>query len=198
LIYLNIDKKKKLLDYLKDLLDDSGLLFVGHSENILMLTEGFEPVQHNMSFAFRKKKEGLNEKFKTTKLKLVKLTNNIQPVQHAVDESCSEVCKKECDLESVDNLLEAKKLADIGLFEEARLLCEAYLKENIASSDAYYLIGLIDELKGDFSEAEKHYNKALYIDPCHIETLSHYALLLNRLKRLDDEKVIVERIKRIN
>jgi chemotaxis protein methyltransferase WspC len=70
-------------------------------------------------------------------------------------------------------------LADAGHFSEAAEICEAHLRENRVSSQAYYLLGLVRDASGE-PDAIDCYRKALYLEPDHYESLVQMALLLQK------------------
>ena len=47
-----------------------------------------------------------------------------------------------------------------------------------SSPDLFCLAGVVSESRGKKSEAESLFRKALYLDPGHLESLAHLALLL--------------------
>jgi chemotaxis protein methyltransferase WspC len=77
------------------------------------------------------------------------------------------------DLES------ARRLADAGRLTEAEEICEAHLRENRVSSQAYYLLGLVRDARGE-PGAIDCYRKALYLEPDHYESLVQMALLMQK------------------
>ena len=73
----------------------------------------------------------------------------------------------------------ARRLADAGRLKEAAEICEAHLRENRASAQAYYLLGLVRDAGGEPGAIEC-YRKALYLEPNHYESLLQMALLLQK------------------
>ena len=53
LIYLDEGARRRVLQELRDLLHENGLLFTGHTELFHFLEAGYEPVDHPLSFACR-------------------------------------------------------------------------------------------------------------------------------------------------
>lgn len=58
-------------------------------------------------------------------------------------------------------------------------MCEAHVKAQGHSAEAYYLLGLMCDASGN-PVAMDFYRKALYLEPNHYETLLQLALLLER------------------
>src|SRR5271170_7014391 len=77
---------------------------------------------------------------------------------------------------SVDDI---RRLADLGRLEDAARSCEVHLRQNGASAELFYLLGLIHDAVGDRAKAAASYRKALYLDPDHREALEHLAALLD-------------------
>jgi chemotaxis protein methyltransferase WspC len=77
-----------------------------------------------------------------------------------------------------DDLQMAQQMADAGRLSEAAVICESYIREKGPSVLAYYLLGLTHEGRGRRVQAVEYYRKALYLEPGHIEVLTHLALVL--------------------
>ncbi|WP_254073750.1 protein-glutamate O-methyltransferase CheR [Burkholderia sp. S171] len=75
-------------------------------------------------------------------------------------------------------LEQAQALADAGALPDAAEMTRTYLKAHPASADAYYLLGVIADARGEQSEARGFYKRALYLDPGHGEALTHLAAVL--------------------
>ncbi len=74
------------------------------------------------------------------------------------------------------DLSQAHRLADEGKFKEAAAICQAHIRLDAASAQAWYLLGLVRDAAED-PLAVECYRKALYLDPNHYETLLQMALL---------------------
>jgi chemotaxis protein methyltransferase WspC len=75
-------------------------------------------------------------------------------------------------------LKQAQALADAGTLPEAADIARKYLEAHPASADAYYLLGVIADARGEQTEARGFYKRALYLDPGHGEALTHLAAVL--------------------
>jgi len=73
----------------------------------------------------------------------------------------------------------ARQLADAGHLKEAATVCQAHLRSQGPSAQAYYLLGLLRDACGD-PQAIEYYRKALYLEPTHYETLLQMSLLLEK------------------
>lgn len=100
--------------------------------------------------------------------------------------------KSEIHRSSLDpQLREARRLADRGSMDEAVRLCQEYEKTAGPVAETYCLMGLIHEAGNDIRCAEEYFLKALYLDPCHYESLVHTSLLCKR--RGDERKASLYR-----
>ena len=81
-----------------------------------------------------------------------------------------------CNL-SEPGLLTARRLADAGRLQEAATWCDADLVERGPSCETYYLLGLVSDAAGDRERAGVCYQKAIYLQPDHVEALTHLALM---------------------
>ncbi|MCF6212216.1 MAG: methyltransferase domain-containing protein [Gammaproteobacteria bacterium] len=86
------------------------------------------------------------------------------------------VQKKECS-EEASSLEKIPGYLELGRLSDATTQCEAYLKKNPESSDAYYYLGLISHQEGRSSAAESLLKKALYLDAGHHLAMGLLALL---------------------
>jgi chemotaxis protein methyltransferase WspC len=76
-------------------------------------------------------------------------------------------------------LRQAQAAADSGDFPRAVALCRSVLATDRTNAQAEYLLGLVEDARGDASGALVHYRRALYLDPDHYEALVHCAAQLD-------------------
>lgn len=76
-------------------------------------------------------------------------------------------------------LAEAHRLADAGLLDEAQRLVRTFIDGHRPEAEAFYLLGLIADARGEGPQAVDFYRKALYLAPAHYEALTHLAVLLD-------------------
>ena len=77
----------------------------------------------------------------------------------------------------VDLLAEARRLADLGQLKEADRHCRDHLARQPESAEAYFILGLINELTAKHRQAEDYWRRCIYLQPDHYEALCHLALL---------------------
>lgn len=91
----------------------------------------------------------------------------------------------------------ASHLANRGQLNEAAYLCQTYLNQNPIESQAYRLLGEIHQAKGEETQAEQYFLKAIYLNPKSDEALLHLALLKESRGDLTGAAVIKQRIQRL-
>ena len=87
-------------------------------------------------------------------------------------------------------------MADAGRLDEATARCREVIDSQGPTAEAYCLMGLVHEAGDDLSKAEECYNKALYLDPNHYESLVHLMLLLQTRGATGQAEVIKRRAER--
>jgi chemotaxis protein methyltransferase WspC len=182
LIYFDLIRQQKVMETLNRLLQPMGYLFVGPAEAFLAACSGFKSVNRTMSFAFRKENDPPTSsiEFPRPQFKKARQASHQEPIELIAKVIVPAqpvkvpAASKPLDLEDV------RRLADAGRITEATGLCEAYLKKQGSSSEAYYLLGLMRDASGDLRRATDCYRKVLYLEPDHSEALLHLALLYER------------------
>ena len=71
----------------------------------------------------------------------------------------------------------ARELADAGHLAAAIDGCNAYLECHSTSAEAYTLLGTLYQAMKHYKQAERCFQKALYLQPHHYEALMQLALL---------------------
>lgn len=176
LIYFDPANQLKALRKLADILTPQALLFVGAAEQQLVIDHGFESAHLPMTFACRKRRMSGERRIVTKRD--TKHLKRAAPFHSAPMESLPQDTDTSLPVvteTSHPNLQKAKRLADEGRLAEAATICNAYLESQGPYADAYYLLGLIQDAKGDPTAAD-FYRKALYLNPEHYDTLLQLAL----------------------
>lgn len=228
LIYFDDSTKKQAIKTLNRLLTEQGLLFVGHSETRQILASGFVGVRHPLAFAHRKAEKpeplgilpiptlttytplkipapSLNHTLFPTNNRQPSLNHNFFPANNrqpslspSLNNQQSATAIRLQAKEQQSLLQNAKDLADQGQLNEAVKLCEAYLMQDPLSAEAYLLCGQVYQAMGNQEEAEKHFQKAVYLDPNHYDALFHLALIKEHQGELKQAEIIRQRVQRIN
>jgi len=216
LIYFNKDNRNRTVKLMAGMLRKDGLLFVGHAETGLMWKELFASVAHPMAFAYRHPDSGdrmnytahpkkrtpkppdKNKKTVTLPVKRVERQKSVSPLVATPIAPVKTGDGSNTGNTKAPSLEEASRLADAGRLQEARQQCESYLQQQGASAQAWYLLGLINDIQGYKKQARSSFRKALYLEPDHYEALLHLALLLDQLGESHAAQRLHERIQRVN
>ncbi len=67
--------------------------------------------------------------------------------------------------------MQARSLADKERFEEAHELCKKYVKLHALDAEGYFLLGVIAHAQNNLTEADAHFQKAIYLQPRHQDAL---------------------------
>lgn len=221
LIYLDDNSRKCLAALLSEKLKDDGLLFVGHAEILPVFNDWFTPVRKQGTFALRKGKRKVADLLKPPACpqtecasKPIGNVKNIlkqrdfrpsalpKPVLQAPKEAPTAEVKVKAEKvaekisgpsSSVEDIM---SLADRGKTAEALNMCAVSLEQNGPDPDLFHLCGLLHESGGDISTAEEYYGKALYLEPNHMESLVHLALLLENRGDLRKAEIMRNRARR--
>jgi chemotaxis protein methyltransferase WspC len=198
LIYFNRDTQERVMKILGRLLTPSGFLFVGPAEAFLAASSGFKSINQSMCFAFRKASAIQTEPVIAfpPRLATAAKSSHAPKSRHTVKARVLSTHPLTPIISVAIDLSRAKQLGDVGKFTEAVDLCEAHLKEQGPTSEAYRLLGLLRDAMGDLPRAAECYRKVLYLDPNHSETLLHLALLSEKQGDIAGAQRLRERARR--
>jgi chemotaxis protein methyltransferase WspC len=206
LIYLTPASRLRVMQKIKQLLHQRGVLFTGHSESSFFLQHGFSVVNFPHSFALTLSTDSpLLSKEKV--INTIQSKSNIRTVrkQFVVKDSNGTSGKETQRIapiipekkEEVGIIQKIKALADKGHFEKALEMCIDYSQKNKTDSDCYFLQGLIFEGMDDKENAIIQYNKALYLSPSHVDALLHLSLLYESIGQKKQARSLKDRLSRI-
>ncbi len=201
LIYLTEDVRQRTLLAFKRMLQPGGLLYLGHSECRLGPQVGARVWKDTYPAAFCWDPIASSPSSRPSPTLNTRSSFSIKPesptaVQATKAEGASAAKRVADDLNSrapkstiegnaltnpTHGLARAKELANGGKLDEAEALCQAIIKNEPSNADAYCLLGVIIQARGDLMKAESCYHKSLFLKPDHIESLTH-SLLLARLR----------------
>ena len=97
-----------------------------------------------------------------------------------------------------DLLARAQQAADAGRLEEGAKLCADLLARGSPQAQVYYLLGVVRQAQGDSADAERCFQRALYLDPRHREALVHAALLARRRGDERTAETYLQRVQRLD
>ncbi len=203
LIYLDEKSKSCLARLFSDKLKKDGLLFVGHAEILPVFNEWFTPVRKQGVFALRKGEhktaallrdecpKPICELHKTVRVKPKStIKNKIKSPVRAAETIPDNKGKKAISISDI------KSLADRGETGKALAMCKDILTSQEPEAGLLHLCGLLHEAQGNISMAEESYGKALYLDPQHIESMVHLALLLENRGEKRKAELLHNRVRR--
>lgn len=179
LIYFSQEVQRKAIANIERLLKPGGILFTGHAEAALFLDTSFFPLHYQRAFAFGKNRDNIC------------LAQPLLPVRQppadrrtAAPSAPPAVTaprgEESAAADPGEKLDEARRLADQGEADRALTICEHHLALYGPSAAAFFLLGVIHDSQGRFTQAMEHLRKALYLEPRHYETLTLLALLAER------------------
>ena len=196
LIYFDKPTTRAAIDTLSALLADDGMLLAGYAEVPSFCQHGFAPLQHRQAFAL-KKDDGKPPvpapapapvaPLKKPALRSVPPSPTPAPAPALAPVRATPAAPARtrpvsvpAATAAVDLLAEARLLADRGMLREAGEQCHAHLARAPEAAEAYYLLGLINELAGKMDLADDYWRRCIYLQPDHYEALCHLALLAER------------------
>jgi len=197
-IYFNAEKKEISFNKISNALRKNGLLLIGHSESGIIPNNSFTPCDISRSFGFLKKERPVVVKRKTAnKRKPASPAFSAPKVINPKPANKVNQVKVEQPKKNEHSLSDALSSANSGDLEKALEICKK-IDLKMQDSDYFTLLATIHGAQGDIDIAETHYRKALFLDPRHIESLTHLALLLNQKGDITEAERLKQRLKRIN
>lgn len=187
LIYFDVPTQEHVLEVLKRLTRDDGVLFIGPAEASLFTRVGMQSLGIPLSFAFRRQPlaappvappvpAAVRRPLPPVPAPRPAPAPAARPAAAVVRQPGAAVDNRAQD--STRQLEQIATLANQGRTDEARQCCEAYLAGHGPSAEVYYWLGLLCEVESDTSGAQGFYRKALYLQPQHQATLAQLAGLL--------------------
>ncbi|MBV6325318.1 CheR family methyltransferase [Duganella violaceipulchra] len=183
LIYFDKPTTKAAIAKLEALLGEGGLLFAGYAEVPSFCQHGFTPLQYPQAFGLRKES--------ARPVPAVKPAAKAAPrtARRAASPAVPAPAPKQAHRlapvpvpapsapAAIDLLAEARRLADLGQLKEAENTSRDHLAQSPDSAEAYFILGLVNELTNKRQLAEDYWKRCIYLQPDHYEALCHLALL---------------------
>jgi tetratricopeptide (TPR) repeat protein len=82
-----------------------------------------------------------------------------------------------------------------GEYDEAGKALEEVLRQDDRFADVHDMVGVIDHLAGRYQDAEKHFERALELNPNYTEAALNLAVTYNDRGKFDEARAIYARIK---
>jgi chemotaxis protein methyltransferase WspC len=166
LIYLHPAARRRALDALDRLLAPHGLLCMGHAEPLDFVDARFARTGPEGAFLYRRPMPAPPDPPRPT---VASPRREPAPLLPAGPPSVAPV--------PVDLLARARQQADAGRLDDALATCQAQLECGEASPDLFGLMGVLYQARQDKGAAAQCFQRALYLDPAHHESLTHLMLL---------------------
>ncbi|MDJ0597794.1 MAG: CheR family methyltransferase [Crocosphaera sp.] len=193
LIYLDEVSRDRVLTILDRLLKEGGLLFVGAVETTLIKAPHFRFMSYPSAFAY--------QKFPIAKTEpLVTPLGNPKPYQRSPLKKRPSISvpkppEKEIQLSSLEM---AQQLANRGKLKEAAQCCQIHLQGHPIDAKGYLLLGEISQAQGNLEEAQRCFQKALYLQPNYRDALIHLVLLRESEGDVQGAAILKNRIQRLD
>ncbi len=169
LIYLCAEARALALDHIELWLSPDGVVCTGHAEPINFTNGRFQSLGPHELFLFHRR----HVPERPAKRDIV----SVVPRRSSTSRPASSPRVPPTSRPEVDLMLRARSEANAGALETALATCKTHLSTADASAAAYSLLGVIHRARGEKTEAETCFRKALYLDPQHEESLIHLRLL---------------------
>ena len=197
LIYFDLETQTRALTVLTRLCRAEGDLFVGPAEASLLTRTGYKPRGSYRAFAFgatrvaaattsttsparSEPKPMLDRAFQAATWPRSADAPSASERKAAVFKPAMPAPPLPSTAPQVTDVLKAiQDLADRGRLEEALALAADSIASGPANAELFYLMGLCLDAKGEGVQASIQYRKALYLDPAHIQALTHLAAILD-------------------
>jgi chemotaxis protein methyltransferase WspC len=189
LIYFDKPTTKAAIAKLEALLASDGQLFAGYAEVPSFCQHGFAPLKYAQAFGLTKEAAAAPRKPAHPTAPQVKpappraarstaappspppASRNVKPAP------APKPAAKPAAAPAADLLAEARRLADLGDVKAAESTCRDHLAQQPDSAEAYFILGLLNELTNKIKLAEDYWKRCIYLQPDHYEALCHLALL---------------------
>ena len=188
LIYFDKPTTRAAIANLSALLADDGMLLAGYAEVPSFCQNGFAPLQFRQAFAL--KKEATPPAAVIQVAALPPPTRALRSVPPAPRPAPARAAPApaarprpvpvQAPQPPADLLAEARRLADRGQLREAGEKCHAHLARVPEAAEAYFMLGIINELAGKMDLADDYWRRCIYLQPDHYEALCHLSLLAER------------------
>ncbi|MDO8067643.1 protein-glutamate O-methyltransferase CheR [Janthinobacterium sp. SUN206] len=194
LIYFDKPTTRAAIHNLSALLADDGMLLAGYAEVPSFCQNGFAPLQFRQAFALKKETAAPASPVQVAPLPAARPLRSVPPAPRRAAAAAAPAAATAPRTRPVsvpspapaaptaqaDLLAEARLLADRGQLREAGEKCHAHLARVPEAAEAYFMLGIINELAGKMDLADDYWRRCIYLQPDHYEALCHLSLLAER------------------
>ncbi|MDJ0975218.1 MAG: CheR family methyltransferase [Planctomycetota bacterium] len=182
LIYLTRDARRHALEEIARVLDDDGLLFLGHAEVTAALDQGFAAVEAPGAFVCARSTRGAPPPLRVrpapaSAKRPPAVRARRAPVAAAPKQApAAKAPAPVAPSPTASGLEEARRLADRGYLEPALALLEDEVQAGRVSAAHFHLMAVLHHAGGRTGQADAALGRALYLDPAHYPALVQSAL----------------------
>ncbi|MDI3297240.1 CheR family methyltransferase [Janthinobacterium tructae] len=188
LIYFDKPTTRAAIANLSALLADDGMLLAGYAEVPSFCQNGFAPLQFRQAFALKKEATPPAAVIQVAALPPpMRALRSVPPAPRPAPARATPApaarprpVPVQAPQPPEDLLAEARRLADRGQLREAGEKCHAHLARVPEAAEAYFMLGIINELAGKMDLADDYWRRCIYLQPDHYEALCHLSLLAER------------------
>ncbi|WP_426057422.1 CheR family methyltransferase [Janthinobacterium sp. PSPC2-1] len=187
LIYFDKPTTRAAISNLSALLADDGMLLAGYAEVPSFCQNGFAPLQFRQAFALKKEATPPAAVIQVAALPPTRALRSVPPAPRPAPARAAPApaarprpVPVQAPQPPADLLAEARRLADRGQLREAGEKCHAHLARVPEAAEAYFMLGMINELAGKMDLADDYWRRCIYLQPDHYEALCHLSLLAER------------------
>ena len=188
LIYFDKPTTRAAIANLSALLADDGMLLAGYAEVPSFCQNGFAPLQFRQAFALKKEATPPAAVIQVAALPPpTRALRSVPPAPRPAPARATPApaarprpVPVQAPQPPADLLAEARRLADRGQLREAGEKCHAHLARVPEAAEAYFMLGIINELAGKMDLADDYWRRCIYLQPDHYEALCHLSLLAER------------------
>jgi chemotaxis protein methyltransferase WspC len=215
-IYLHDAARQLVIGVLDRLLASDGLIAMGHAEPLSSLDPRFRHVGPDGCFLYaRAGASAADSPTKPVLASLLPATESTRAFTAATPRATRPAVARKAKTApspksaakratppaptktSTDPLSAARQHADAGRLDEAWAGCQALLTTTGPTADLFTLLGIIQQARHD-KGAKQYFEKALYLDPDHAESLLHLMLLCEQQGALAQAATLRSRLDRAN
>lgn len=187
LIYLDASFHQRAIETFDSLLDDNGLLFIGHAESGVFSGSSFTPAPFPKAFAFKKRSGGGGP--------LARVPANKALVAPLGDDDIYQLGLPRTAPSAGQGPRQDPPEPDP--FDQGIQACEDRIRKNGPSAEIFYQLATLFEQKKEWHTAIKMLKKAVYLDPNAIEAVDMLAAIYQRLGDTDNYQTCTNRGRRI-
>ncbi|MGK5048923.1 CheR family methyltransferase [Janthinobacterium sp. GB4P2] len=191
LIYFDKPTTRAAIHNLSALLADDGMLLAGYAEVPSFCQNGFTTLQFRQAFALKKETAPPASPVQVAPLPALRTLCSVPPAPRRAAALAAPIAPmalrtrptavpSPAPAAQADLLAEARLLADRGQLREAGEKCHAHLARVPEAAEAYFMLGIINELAGKMDLADDYWRRCIYLQPDHYEALCHLSLLAER------------------